>query len=412
MIQLSNNTKYPDIAFEQENIQLSALHSVVILPPLSKIEMGKPLVVEGKTTVKSHSLFDDIRKQALEIEIRNLLIHKERFSKSSTYFAKLSGIYEVYGNKLEAINYAKKASELNHTPDIVYRLGESFLQDGKNEEAFSIFLELKNKKHIESYLRLAESAINNQKFEEADELINEALSLDSLDWRLRLLAGTLAMTRKEFQQAVRHYRVAIDSKPNSSILKHNLAIPYYLLGNTKRALKEAQKAILTNPFNTQALILLADITLKEDNKKSLKNIIKLQYYLESYLSLMPKENSLIGRLADVYLLQNKIKEGIELLSNKKSELKNPMIVNNLGVFWSSKESKVASKYYLDAIHMAGGFDVASQNRGASFAALNLANLLINKKQYKHAEEILLAFTQGASDLKYLEDEVYAEYQLR
>ena len=84
MIQLSNNTKYPDIAFEQENIQLSALHSVVILPPLSKIEMGKPLVVEGKTTVKSHSLFDDIRKQALETEIRNLLIHKQRFSKSST----------------------------------------------------------------------------------------------------------------------------------------------------------------------------------------------------------------------------------------------------------------------------------------------------------------------------------------
>jgi tetratricopeptide (TPR) repeat protein len=405
MLEISKNSKLPDIALDPINVEVSALDSVLVLPPIGKLVMGKPISMQGQSLTKNYDSLTDIAKDILMPELKSLLRSKDRFLNSSTYLAKLSGVYQACGDTALATVYASKAKEINSSPVFLQRLGDTFLKANNPKEALNIFSDLRTKGYIDSHLRLAEFAINNQNFTEATKLVDEALSLDNLDWKVRLLAGTLALTRKEFEQAIRHYRIAIESKPNSSVLRLNIAISHYLLGHPKKALREAQKAVAVSPLNLNALIFLADIVLKESGKSETKNLSTLQRHLESYFLLMPIDKGLISRLADVYLSQGKINEGIELLDKNKDQINDPVIWNNLGVFWSSKKNELAVKYYQQSIENVGGIKHASLNRGSSFATLNLVNLLMNNKKYIQAEAILKTFVQNTVNTEYLEDEV-------
>ena len=413
MLQISENIKYPDIALEPEEIEVSVFNNTLVFPPLNKLVFGKPLNDSFKVSPKDNTVSDHATNQMIEGEIQSLLKLKNRFADSSTYLSRLSTLYRLAGKKELSIEYAEIANKLNSSVFYKQRLAEAYLNGNRQKEALKIFSDLYTQGYVDAHLRLAEAAIDSRNMEEAGNIVENALKLDELDWRSRLVAGGLALAKNEFQQAIRHYRIAAEERPNSSTVRLNIAISQYMLGNFRKSLKDAQRAISLYPLNKKALYFLADITLQESNKSKtdksknkksdMDSINKLEKYLEAYFSLMPKDNGLLGRLADVYLFQNKIKEGIQLLEDNKQEINDPAIWNNLGVFWSSRKKEVAAKYYKKALEIVGGVEDATKNRGASFAVLNIANLLIGNQNYSQAQKILEVFI-GASDTKdYLED---------
>lgn len=403
MLEAAQELKSNQLVLDPADIEAPAVEegcrrSALVFPPLGKLVKGRVIATRVESSVLP--TFAGLGDRVFKEELSDLLRMQRRYSNSTTFLSRVSSLLQVCGDTNKAIEYASKAAEINPSPVFKQRLGEVYLYNRNQDEANQVFLALRDVGSVDVLLRLAESCINEQNFIGATELIDEAISLDKFDWRVRLLAGTLSLAQGQYEQALRHYRVALDDKPNSSVIQLNIGIAYYLLGHSEKALREAKKSLGINPWNRAALSFFADVAIHER-----KELSTAERYLKLYLSLLPQEKSLTGRLADIYFIEGKKKDAIDLLEHAKDRFNDPSIWNNLGVLWADRQPRKAGNYYHKAIKVAGGVSHAHENRGASIAVLNLAHILLDAGEHKQVAAMLTEFMGAAQNSKYLQDEV-------
>jgi len=394
----SNKLALDPVDIEAPAVEEGCRRSALVFPPLGKLVKGKAI----STRVESSVLptFAGLDDRVFKAELSDLLRMQHRYPNSTTFLSRVSSLLQACGDTNKAIEYASKAAVINPSAVFKQRLGEAYLYSRNQNAANHVFLELRNEGSVDALLRLAESYINEQNFIGAQELIDEAISLDKFDWRVRLLAGTLALAQAQYEQALRHYRVALQDKPNSSVIQLNIGIAYYLLGHSEKSLRELKKALGINPWNRAALSFFADVAIQEG-----KELSTTERYLKLYLSLLPQEKSLTGRLADIYFIEGKTKEAIDLLEHVKDRFNDPSIWNNLGVLWAERQPRKAGNYYHKSIKVAGGVSRTHESRGASIAVLNLAHILLAAGEHKQVAVMLTEFMGAAQNRKYLQDEV-------
>lgn len=409
MLEYSRIPKTHDVALEPVEVEASAIEegrrrSFVVLPQVGEPLAGKAIRAHVEASIIPTALGDSFA--AYLQEVRVLMNLQDRFGGSPTFLARLSGILGYIDNSQAAVDFARQAVKSSDSPVFSYRLGEALLNNGDKRAAREIFEVLAQDGHIDSLLRLAELSINAQDFNQALAVLNTALSRDELDWRVRLLAGTLSLVRNEYQEAIRHYRVALDDKQNSSVIYLNIGIAYYLIGLTDKALRETKKALRINPWCKNAVVFFADLGLRED-----RELEPAKNYLIQYLSLKTAEKPLVKRLADIYFKTSNFSEGISLLESVKLSFNDAGVWNNLGVLWSLREPRRAQKYFYKAVESVGGIVEAHDNRAASIAVLNFAHTLLETQKNRAAEQILTEFINSAPSNEYLSDSVLWKFPL-
>jgi tetratricopeptide (TPR) repeat protein len=116
--------------------------------------------------------------------------------------------------------------------------------------------------------QLAYSLTKNQNYEAAIKKYQQILEQDPLNANVHINMGSLyADQLNQLAQAMRHYQIALQLKPNSPLILTNYA-NIIMRNNPKKALEYYVQAILTDPEYLRAYVNLSNLLLTEQKKSS------------------------------------------------------------------------------------------------------------------------------------------------
>ena len=92
-----------------------------------------------------------------------------------------------------------------------------------------------------------------------------------------MLYGSSLDNLGKTKRAIRLYEDALKKKPGYQLLRYNLALCYFKIHNTDKAIENVQKSISLNPAHGSSHLLLSKIMLSTGNK--IKSIFPLYYFL-------------------------------------------------------------------------------------------------------------------------------------
>lgn len=174
--------------------------------------------------------------------------------------------------------YLKRALEISGEAFFVHRKGDNYVSRNKIHEALNVFETTDLNTDAYANLRLSSLLILNKKFDQAEKYVAQAVVLDPIDYDARLFQGTLRLVKGQYELAVNSFRLAADERPTSSIVQSNLAVAYMGLNLHDKVLAALRRAVALNPLNTNAVMMLADVTyLSGQNEDSVPS---LRYYVQ------------------------------------------------------------------------------------------------------------------------------------
>ncbi len=332
--------------------------------------------------------------QSLLSELSNLLSKYDEYHDSETYLTRIAGLASLVGDWSQAYKFAEEALQLNDSAEYRYRLAEIVANMDDVERAQNEWNSLAIEGHLPSILRLAELSVSKNDFSGAYGWIEKARCVDSADWRVHMITGSLDLISGRYQQAVHNFRSAREEKGNSVSLYYNLAITQILSGQVNHALKSLRIAVGLNPFSRKALIAWADLSSK--SKQLLPEVSKA---VARYLAYFSDDKLLTNRLALIYYVQHDFSRSREVLDQAKARFDDPSIWNNLGVLAITRHDwNSALGSFRKAIETATRHGQHSQERTATIVTANLVGVLNKMAQFGETAKIAESYI-ASTDLR-------------
>jgi len=226
--------------------------------------------------------------------------------------------YNQIGKYQEAINFYKKAIELNPTNDFIYfNLGfmyESVNSLGEALLSYQKAIDLSNI-NVEYYYQKANVLFKLEQYEQADEVYNIILKLDKHHYKSLNNIGLIHDKFNRNGEAIKCYLSAIEVNPKYEDAHFNLGFSYGNANKLDESVKSYNIVLSINPNNDKALNNLGDVYKKQGN---------FQNAVECYKKLLekdPKNESLLFNLGNTYDELNNYAEAISTF--KKSLEINP-----------------------------------------------------------------------------------------
>ena len=355
MLRTSSNVTQEQMAVGQEGAKVEVgvetyASSEVTLPPVSKLLRGERIPAKPQHASGSH--VDKSIQRALEPELDRLLTKRDRFGSSPTYLAQASGLAVICGRLDDAQRLADSAlgQAKNDDHDLAYRHARVAFHRGDEEAAREVWRRLAECGDFRSCLRMVELCVLDADFERAGAWLQRAMDLDSLDWRVHTLAGTLALVAGEGGKSVYHHRLAIAERPRSVRLHYTLALAHASNGHLTNALRAIRIAASLDPFGKATLVAWADLC-RED--RSSKAFVDASRALARFLKFYPDEESVVKRLALLLYEQKDFRAARRVLSEARRRSEDSAIVNNLGVLAAhSNDRALAIREFGNAARLA------------------------------------------------------------
>ena len=367
----------------------------------SVVQLQKGMQDVPPTLERVNSEYPSPMDKAGKTELDSLLSRYDEFKDSENYLAKVSSLAVTCGRLDIAREYAQQAMLRNNKNDsFKYRLAEVAMNENEITTAESIFKELAKSGHLLSCLRMVELSVTNSNFTDAHEWLLKAIRIDETDWRVQMLAGTLALIQGNSAKAIRYFRATLDERPRSVQLYYYLALGHISAGHTRQALKALRKAVGLNPFEKKALMAWTDLCVHK--KMGLDNV---SIALSRYLKLIPDDKPAIERLAYILLEKNDKQTVGKLLAEAREYSDDAIVSNSLGVLaFRSSNLPRAVREFQRAIVLTEGLIDTDNSRVRTTATANLVNSLLGLKKYKDAERISRAFLKSHGENYLLNDE--------
>ena len=378
-----------ELTLSEENVEVDVgtdarPSSRLVFPPISRIlrdpNLPKANVNPAESIDHSHS--------GIESELERLLTRFDEFQDSEVYLTRVSRLAAACGRFDTACDLANQAIDINaDNPNLRYRLADILLRSENYGHAEPILTSLARSKHLLSCIRLIELTIRRADFDSADQWLQKAADIDEYDWRVQMIAGTLALVTGRSARAVRHFRNALEHRPRSVRLHHNLALAHVLSGHSENAITCFRKAIALNPFNRPTLTAWADLSVHL--RKGLPHVGRA---LSRYLNIDPDDKPTIGRLAYILREEGDCRASYRLLSRFRHHSPDPTIINNLGVLAAEQRNlSQAVADFSKAVSLVVHPKTNSEIRLRSFATSNLVAALIESRSFVEAEALARAF---------------------
>ena len=369
------------------------------LPPVVQLQKGMQEVTPRLEKVDSE--FQFAMDMVGKAELDSLLSRYDEFKDSENYLAKVSSLAVACGRFDIAREYAQQAMLRSDKNDsFKYRLAEVAMYENEITTAESIFKELAKSGHLLSCLRMVELSVTNSNIKDAHEWLLKAIRIDETDWRVQMLAGTLALIQGKSAKAIRYFRATLDERPRSVQLYYYMALGHISAGHSGQALKALRKAVGLNPFGKKALMAWTDLCV---DKKMGLDIVSIA--LSRYLELIPNDKPMIERLAYILLEKNDKRNLRKLLGEARKNNDDAIVSNSLGVLaFRSRNVPLAVQEFRRAIELAEGLIDIEYSRVRTIATANLVNSLLHLKNYKDAERISRAFLKSHGENYLLNDE--------
>lgn len=224
----------------------------------------------------------------------------------------LGALFLKSGNIEEAIPYFKTVLSLKPgNLETTLNMAEAFFSIGKTDAAKEYYLkvfniERDNTKHEElqraAALGLAGVLNSEEKFDEANAINKELIGRNPADFKSHHgLAYNYSLLNK-YIEAEKHYKIALDIKPDYADAHYNLAQLYLRNGNHKKAMGHMAQALSIidqmktediNPGYAKVFYTYGKIILEQDKVEEAK------VFFKKALEIDPNDNKSIGYLQNL-----------------------------------------------------------------------------------------------------------------
>jgi tetratricopeptide (TPR) repeat protein len=300
----------------------------LILPPLEEIREIQALS-SGNFSLKDFAektkaiLADDYAE-----ELKKLLSKRKRFDKSPTFLTHLANLAELAGDRAAEYGYLTEAREVSKSPIFNDRLGSNLLARNKVADAETMFRTADLDKDIGANLRLAYVYATRNDLLRAESLVQKAIEIDKTDFRARLFEGALHLYKGRVERALRSFRIAAEEREQSSALFTNIAIAHILSGRSDKAFKALRRATNLEPFNRNAVALLADLAYQERTDEIATKPLR------EFLAFEQKSAAMWARMARALSETGQNAEALEALKRQASVEESSSVWNNMGVAYT------------------------------------------------------------------------------
>jgi tetratricopeptide (TPR) repeat protein len=389
---LTKNDKKVDVFVAPERIQIcinsfNGNSLVFDLPSpleLSDLKVDKTSQISLSEIANKSDPFNI--ESNIKFEISNLLKKETKFGKSATYQSHLANLYEIANEKKLELRRREVAVNLSDNSVYRHKLAKTSFEENEISEAIKILSVCND---VYSLLKIASIYAVENKIKQSTELVDEALIIDALSYKARMFKGALCLYERQPQDAIRHFKIALDSHPYSSALFVNLGIAYCQMKQFDKAIKSLRKALILDPLNKNALIFFADLSFEQGN------ILESIDWMETYTNYERKSGSIWGRLAraNVFLEdKNKKMQNLQLaLDALKNELaieRKTSTLNNIGVIYNEIGDKDKALRFFNLSYLSSESIEESQS-----AISNLANIHLNNGDIEIAYNLLAKHLQ-------------------
>ena len=401
MIEISAPRLPDSVAVSEQDAEVevgfdAALNGKLLFPPLPRLLQGQRVPSRAEQ-VREFRRPDSFASKGFQSELDRLLLRYDEFKDSVTYLARAADLAVLSGQLDRALSLAKEAADADPDPEHKYRLAEIAYFGPDIHGARSIWAELAGQGHMGATLRMAQLSITESDNESAAAWLAEAMRIDGADWRVHVIAGTLALGSGEHERAVRHFRVAMEERPRSVQIYYNLALAHVLSGSITHAIKALRIAVGLNPFGQKALMAWADLSAHAG-----RSIPEASQALVRYASLHSDDKGAIERLAYLRYLHGDDRGARDALEKAGARFHDANISNNLGVLAARrKKLSQAIREFSRAIDLAAELPEENAGRASDIATTNLVTALVNAGEFHKAEEVAEAYISLSSDDRYL-----------
>ena len=217
MLTVDRISKLPDASVRDRKVEVeladdSRRRNRFFLPPIRKLADTKRYKAENRE-ITQQADDENIAKASRE-EFESLFRKYDRFKTSPIFLTRLANLSKACGDIEKALEFSRQAVELSKQPIYSFKYAEAAFNAGQRELGHKLLMQLESQQYSDAYLRLAENFINVGKIDIAEQYIGKALNQNLDDWKARMVAGTLELVKGQHERAVRHYRVALDGRPN------------------------------------------------------------------------------------------------------------------------------------------------------------------------------------------------------
>ena len=401
MIELGAPRLPDNVAVSEQDAEVevgfdAALNGKLLFPSLPRLLQGQRVPPKAEQ-IREFRTPASFASEGIQSELDRLLLRYDEFNDSATYLARVADLATLSGHLDQALSLAKEAAEANPDPEHKYRLAEIAYFGTDIHKARSIWSELAAQGHMGAILRMAQLSIAESDDEGATVWLDEAIRIDGADWRVHVIAGTLALGSGEHERAVRHFRVAMEERPRSVQIYYNLALAHVLSGSVKHAIRALRIAVGLNPFGQKSLMAWADLSAHAG-----QSIPEASQALVRYAALHSDDKSAIERLAYLRYLLGDDRGARDALEKADQRFHDANISNNLGVLAArGKKLSQAIREFSRAIGIAAESPEENAGRTSDIATTNLVTALVNAGEFRRAEEVAETYISLSSDDRYL-----------
>ncbi len=188
----------------------------------------------------------------------------------STPYTNLGQAYLLMQQWQEAEEYLIKATEISsdefHAHESLAKLYMLHEDSQRSEYHWRIANQLQPV--YENLLNLAHCLIQQQKLDEAQNILLIAAEEDEEYARLYGLLGIIAFARYEFGSAIKYFKQALGLEPEDAEIRHNLAMAYLKTEQSGEAVAELRRILLLSPDHIEARNNLAVIELSSGDAEA------------------------------------------------------------------------------------------------------------------------------------------------
>ncbi len=179
------------------------------------------------------------------------------------------------------------------------------------------------------------------KQEEGEKILREIVKQDPENLVVHHFLGKIYQDRKEWDKAIEEYSEILRINPDGIDSYYMLAKCYYGKGVIDEAIKASEAALTLHPKHLKSLLFLVSLN------KSLGKTDEMLHYLERAVYAVPSKWTMRLEYAQALVSAKKFEKAIkeyEILREKMPD--NPMIYNNLGIIYYSKNDYEQAVKYL------------------------------------------------------------------
>lgn len=257
--------------------------------------------------------------------------------------------------------------------------------------------------YVPAWVRLANIALIEKRFQDCDELTKKATRLDSRNYEALLLRAQMWAAQRKFESAREELERVDSMLPNNPAVMFELARNFALTGEQGRALALVTEALKLNPRFAPATLLQAELNLRSGNSDiaiaSLRELLKIR----------PESREAAALLGTTYLSRRRTDEALATFRDMTQRFTNdPTSWNSVGAVLLGKGDRIGARQAFEhalrispasiaAVDQLVNLDITVTNFPAAFARARSLHSVLTNSAVPYALEARIH--EAANDLK-------------